>query len=124
MHLYLFMKPPFALHGNGPLYADRRSRHAMLGAAGVHDLERRMTVEEESSNARLLHIPSEVPEDFAQAVATFLILGTASQDMWDRVFLESPEKSLGWIDGILRANLTFGLLHPDLRWWEHQVRGH
>jgi hypothetical protein len=83
-----------------------------------------MTAENEGQDGRLLQIPSEIPEDFAQAVATFLILGMAGQEMWDRIFLESPEKSLGWIEGILRSNLTFGLHHSDIKWWELQVRGH
>jgi hypothetical protein len=80
--------------------------------------------EHSSDSARRLQIPGNVPEDFAHAVATLLILGTAGRDTWDRIYRHPPEKSLGWIERILKSNETSGLLHSDIRWWQHQVWGH
>jgi hypothetical protein len=73
---------------------------------------------------RQLRIPGNVPEDFANAVATVLLLGIAGSGAWDVIFRYSAQESLVWIDGILRANDSAGLVHPDLKWWEHQLRGH
>ncbi|MFC1836402.1 hypothetical protein ACFL2Q_17045 [Thermodesulfobacteriota bacterium] len=73
---------------------------------------------------RRLHIPGNVPEEFAQAVATILLLGVAGGEVWDRIYLYPPDVSLDWIDGILRSNEAAGLVRPDIVWWEHQVRGH
>lgn len=73
---------------------------------------------------RRLHIPGDVPEDFADAVATVLLLGIAGGSAWDKIYRHSPEKSLAWIASILRANDTAGLVHSDLDWWERQLRGH
>jgi hypothetical protein len=73
---------------------------------------------------RRLNIPIDIPEDFAQAVATILILGAAARNVWDLIYNHSPETSLAWIEAILEANDTWGLMHPDLSWWEHQLRGH
>lgn len=73
---------------------------------------------------RRLHIPGDVPEDFADAVATVLILGIAGGAAWDEIFKHPPKKSLSWIASILRANDTSGLIHSDLDWWERQLRGH
>jgi hypothetical protein len=73
---------------------------------------------------RRLFIPSHVPEDFAGAVATVLLLGVAEGDLWDLIYRYPPEESLEWISGILKANETDGLVHPDIQWWEHQVCGH
>jgi hypothetical protein len=73
---------------------------------------------------RRLHIPGDVPEDFADAVATVLLLGIAGGSAWDKIYRHPPEKSLAWIARILRANDTAGLVHSDLDWWERQLRGH
>ncbi len=73
---------------------------------------------------RRLHIPKEVPEDFANAVATVLVLGIAGAHAWNHIYLHPPEKSLRWIRGILRSNDLTGLVHSDIRWWENQLRGH
>ncbi|HMK35699.1 MAG TPA: hypothetical protein VK463_11575 [Desulfomonilaceae bacterium] len=73
---------------------------------------------------RRLHIPREIPEDFANAVATVLLLGIAGGAAWDQIYRYPPEKALAWIGGILRVNDNSGLVHSDLEWWEHQLRGH
>lgn len=73
---------------------------------------------------RRLHIPGNIPEDFAQAVATILLLGIAGGNTWDMIYRHPPETSLSWIAGILNANERAGLVHPDIEWWEHQLRGH
>lgn len=78
----------------------------------------------EMASERRLHIPGNVPEDFAHAVATVLLLGVAARDMWDTIYSHPPETSLAWIEGILKANDTSGMVHPDLAWWDHQLRGH
>lgn len=78
----------------------------------------------EGHEGRRLNIPGQVPEDFANAVATLLILGIAGAPTWDLIYSHAPEKSLAWIEGILKANDTSGLVHSDLRWWEYQLRGH
>jgi hypothetical protein len=75
-------------------------------------------------HGRQLQIPGNVPEDFANAVATVLLLGIAGAGAWDLIYLPTPDESLSWIDGILRANDKVGLVHSDLLWWEHQLRGH
>jgi len=74
--------------------------------------------------ARRLHIPGNIPADFAQAVVTILLLGVAGGNVWDLIYSHPPETSLGWIKGILGANDPGGLVHPELEWWEYQVRGH
>jgi len=71
-----------------------------------------------------LHIPSVIPEDFAQAVATVLLLGFAARENWDAIYRHPPDESLAWIEGILKANDTSRLVHSDLEWWKHQLRGH
>jgi len=76
------------------------------------------------SEARRLFIPRHVPEDFADAVATILLLGMAGRDLWDRILVAPPDKALAWIRGILDANETAGLVHADIEWWRHQVYGH
>jgi len=76
------------------------------------------------SEARRLFIPGQVPEEFADAVATILLLGVAGRDLWDRILMAPPEKALAWIRGILDANETAGLVHADIQWWRHQVYGH
>jgi hypothetical protein len=73
---------------------------------------------------RRLHIPGEVPEDFANAVVTVLLFGIAGGNAWDRIYSHSPDESLAWIGNILKANDTSGLVHSDIQWWEHQLRGH
>jgi hypothetical protein len=73
---------------------------------------------------RQLNIPGYVPEGFAQAVATVLLLGIAASAMWEEIFTPPPETSLSWIEGILGANDVTGLVHSDISWWEHQLRGH
>jgi hypothetical protein len=73
---------------------------------------------------RRLHIPGNVPEDFAQAVATILLLGVAGGNAWDLIYRHPPETSLAWIREILKLNDPWGLVHPELEWWEHQVQGH
>ncbi|MEW6349645.1 MAG: hypothetical protein AB1646_11335 [Thermodesulfobacteriota bacterium] len=73
---------------------------------------------------RRLHVPQSVPEDFAQAVATILLLGMAGRDAWDEIFMHPPEVSLSWVRGILGSNDSYGLVHADMQWWEHQLRGH
>ena len=74
--------------------------------------------------ARRLHIPGDVPEDFAHAVATVLLLGIAGGNTWEMIYQHPLETSLTWIEGILNANDPSGLVHPDLEWWEYQLRGH
>ncbi len=83
-----------------------------------------MGQEESTSTGRRLNIPSHVPEDFAHAVATVLLLGIAGDDQWDRIYRHPPERSLEWIKGILDLNEISGLVHADIRWWENQVKGH
>jgi hypothetical protein len=73
---------------------------------------------------RRLHIPQEVPEDFANAVVTVLLFGIAGGNAWDRIYSHTPDESLAWIGNILKANDTSGLVHSDIQWWEHQLRGH
>jgi len=73
---------------------------------------------------RRLNIPKNVPAEFAHAVATLLLLGMAAGAAWDSIYSHPPDISLAWIEGILEANDSSGLVHPDLKWWEHQVRGH
>jgi hypothetical protein len=75
-------------------------------------------------DGRQLRIPGNVPEDFANAVATVLLLGMAGAGAWDLIYQPSLDESLGWIQGILKANDSVGLVHPDMRWWEYQLRGH
>lgn len=76
------------------------------------------------SNGRRLHIPGSVPEDFAQAVATVLLLGMAGGDAWDCIFRYPPTSSLTWIRDILNSNETEGLVRSDIEWWEKQLKGH
>lgn len=76
------------------------------------------------SEERRLLIPAQVPEDFANAVATIMLLGIAGSGVWDRIFSHPPEQSLQWIDGILKANDLQGLVHSDIDWWELQLKGH
>lgn len=76
------------------------------------------------SSERRLHIPSEIPEDFANAVATILILGIAGAHAWDKIYFHPPEKSLEWIESILKSNDLSGLVHSEIEWWEHQLLGH
>ncbi len=83
-----------------------------------------MMGEETEPGGRRLHIPGDVPEDFAHAVATILLLGIAGGDLWDRIYRYPPEQSLEWIKGILRSNETSGLVRADVDWWENQVKGH
>jgi hypothetical protein len=73
---------------------------------------------------RLLNIPKNVPEAFAHAVATVLLLGIGAGKAWDSIYSHPPDVSLAWIEGILEANDPAGLVHADFEWWEHQVRGH
>ncbi len=73
---------------------------------------------------RQLRIPSDVPEDFANAVVTVLLLGTAAASQWDRIHRQPLQKSLNWIKAIIWANDTAGMVHADPVWWEHQLRGH
>lgn len=73
---------------------------------------------------RRLQIPQDVPEDFANAVATVLILGVAGGSAWDIIYHHPPDRSLDWINSILKSNDTADLLHADLKWWERQLRGH
>lgn len=73
---------------------------------------------------RRLNIPKNVPEEFAHAVATVLLIGMAAGTAWDSIYSHPPDISLAWIEGILEANDSSGLVHPDLKWWEYQVRGH
>lgn len=75
-------------------------------------------------SARQLHIPGDVPPDFANAVATILLLGVAGGQAWELIYRHPVETSLSWIERILDANDPEGLVHPDLEWWEHQLRGH
>ncbi len=76
------------------------------------------------SNERRLHIPRDVPEDFANAVATILILGIAGAHAWEKIYVHPPEKSLEWIESILKSNDLSGLVHSEIEWWEHQLLGH
>jgi hypothetical protein len=77
-----------------------------------------------TETGRRLHIPDGVPEDFAHAVATVLLLGIAGGHTWDLIYGHPVETSLAWIEEILEANDHSGLVHSDLEWWEHQLRGH
>ncbi len=83
-----------------------------------------MVEEDYNSEGRRLNIPSYVPEQFAHAVATVLMLGIAGGDQWDEIYDTPPEKSLFWIKGILDANELTGLAHSDIKWWERQIHGH
>ena len=74
--------------------------------------------------ARQLHIPGDVPQDFANAVATILLLGIGGGDLWNSIYSHPPEQSLEWIEGILSANESTGLVYPSIEWWEYQVLGH
>jgi hypothetical protein len=76
------------------------------------------------ASERRLNIPKNVPEQFAHAVVTVLLLGMAAGAAWDVIYGPPPEVSLAWIEGILAANDPAGLVHPDIQWWEHQVLGH
>ncbi len=71
-----------------------------------------------------LRIPCDVPEDFANAVVTLLLLGIAAAHQWDLIYCYPPEKSLPWIKGILKMNDTSVMTHTNVEWWEHQLRGH
>jgi hypothetical protein len=73
---------------------------------------------------RRLYVPSFVPKDFGNAVATVLLLGIAGGDAWDQIFIHPPEKSLAWIEHILESNEKAHLMHADITWWERQIRGH
>jgi len=44
--------------------------------------------------------------------------------MWDTIYNHPPETSLAWIESILKANDTSGMVRPDIQWWGHQLRGH
>ena len=83
-----------------------------------------MPQEENWQFERRLVIPKHVPEDFAHAVATVLLLGIAGGDLWESLYEHPPEISLSWIEAILSANETWGLVHSDLGWWECQLNGH
>ncbi len=83
-----------------------------------------MPQEGKISSERRLVIPNEVPEDFAHAVATLLLLGIAGGSLWEKIFRYAPDVSLQWIGAILRSNERRGLVHTDLSWWECQLRGH
>jgi hypothetical protein len=76
------------------------------------------------TEGRRLHIPAHVPEDFANAVAMVLILGIAGGPAWDKIYKHPPDISLAWIESILNSNDTTGLVHTEIEWWEHQLRGH
>jgi hypothetical protein len=76
------------------------------------------------THERRLHIPGDVPEDFAHAVATILLLGVAGRDVWNRIYRYPPDISLDWIQGILEMNDIAGLVHSEIQWWENQLRGH
>jgi len=76
------------------------------------------------STERRLNIPGYVPEGFAHAVATVLLLGIAASPMWEEIYSPPADTSLSWIEGILEANDVSGLVHSDISWWEHQLRGH
>ncbi|MEW6140924.1 MAG: hypothetical protein AB1733_22100 [Thermodesulfobacteriota bacterium] len=73
---------------------------------------------------RRLHIPRDIPEDFADAVATVLLLGLAAREVWDQIYQYPVDTSLAWIQEILAANDSSDLVHADLEWWERQLRGH
>lgn len=73
---------------------------------------------------RRLHIPAAVPEDFAQAVVTVLLLGMAGGEAWDLIYSHPPATSLRWIEGILRSNDSAGLVRSNMKWWENQLQGH
>lgn len=77
----------------------------------------------EISERRLL-IPRYVPEDFADAAATILILGIADRSAWECLYSYPADTSLSWIRSILEANAKQGLVHSELKWWENQLRGH
>jgi hypothetical protein len=83
-----------------------------------------MLPDEAMKHGRQLHIPGNVPSDLAHAVATILLLGIAGGNLWDCIYSYPPENVLAWVEGILQANDTSGLVHSDLRWWENQVLGH
>jgi hypothetical protein len=76
------------------------------------------------SRERRLHIPTNIPESFANAVATILFLGIAGAQAWDKIYAHPPETSLEWIDSILKSNDLRGLVHSEIEWWENQLRGH
>jgi len=76
------------------------------------------------ANERRLHIPKDVPEDFANAVATLLLLGIAGAQAWDKIYIHPPETSLDWIERILASNDMTGLVHTDIEWWGYQLGGH
>jgi hypothetical protein len=73
---------------------------------------------------RQLRIPGDVPEDFANAVVTLLLLGIAAAHQWDLIYHHPPEISLSWIESILKINDTSAMTHTDLDWWKRQLRGH
>ena len=73
---------------------------------------------------RRLVIPQNVPEDFANAVATVLMLGIASRAAWEHIYQYTAEQSMEWIAGILEYNDLTGLVHTDLTWWRSQITGH
>jgi hypothetical protein len=73
---------------------------------------------------RQLRIPGDVPEDFANAVVTALLLGIAATHQWDVIYRHPPETSLPWIENILKINDTSSMMHTDLNWWRYQLRGH
>ncbi len=73
---------------------------------------------------RRLFIPTEVPEDFANAVATVLLLGIAAGAAWDQIYRYNADESLAWIGSILESNDLTGMVHTDMNWWESQIRGH
>jgi hypothetical protein len=76
------------------------------------------------ANERRLHIPRDIPEDFANAVATVLLLGIAGAQAWEKIYAHPPETSLEWVESILKSNDLTGLVHSDIEWWENQLRGH
>lgn len=83
-----------------------------------------MPHEESTSRERRLVIPIGVPEGFAHAVATVLLLGIAGRDLWDHIYQYHPDVALAWIEAILRSNESWGLVHSDIEWWECQLKGH
>lgn len=92
-----------------------------MGAVGQDAI---MPQEETTPFERRLVIPKEVPADFAHAVATILLLGIAGGELWEEVYDYAPEVSLTWIRAILSSNERKGLVHPDIGWWECQLKGH
>lgn len=83
-----------------------------------------MVDQQTDEGGRQLYVPGDVPPDFAHAVATILLLGIAPKELWDRVYKYPPDKSIAWVGAILGANDVSGLVHSDIHWWEHQLRGH